>query len=332
MIGFIAIGLLKAKYYDAELLSVLGNEMILQINNFMDGLTNSAKPNSTSPQQLAKSFTTILKSVSKFHYILACFDLKLPEFTAFAHEFIKKLHEKIIQDGRNMKFDAFFLTSLIWSFTFFYSSSQCSDYETEKLTQDPVPIDQITSRESLKEIIQHLLRLTVDVCKKQKTTLSFEDYTNIYQSYLYLAGDPELSLIFPKKIIERGEELWKSLFLEDKIITKAHQEVLKIIKDFKISNLAKITFEDTHDMISKDIGIYLKNGRKIGIEVNGPTHFARNSENMFGYFIFHQRILENKGWQIININYYDWILLKTEQKQSFLFDLLTKLYHISITQ
>ncbi len=49
---------------------------------------------------------------------------------------------------------------------------------------------------------------------------------------------------------------------------------------------------------------------KIGVEVNGVFHFARNSEDPLGKDVIKHRILEKHGYKMLVIPYYHWYILE----------------------
>lgn len=57
----------------------------------------------------------------------------------------------------------------------------------------------------------------------------------------------------------------------------------------------------------------------IVIEVDGPTHFARNAPWMLGSTAFKHRLLEAMGMKVVSINLEDWDrLMDLKSQRSFL--------------
>lgn len=47
-------------------------------------------------------------------------------------------------------------------------------------------------------------------------------------------------------------------------------------------------------------------GERIGIEVDGPHHFTRNTRALLGQAVARQRLLEARGWSLIRVPYFWW--------------------------
>ncbi|XP_024533092.1 RAP domain-containing protein, chloroplastic-like [Selaginella moellendorffii] len=55
-------------------------------------------------------------------------------------------------------------------------------------------------------------------------------------------------------------------------------------------------------------------GGKVAIEVNGPSHFARNTGDLLGHTVLKHRLLEAAGWKIISASYAEWENLQGESE------------------
>jgi very-short-patch-repair endonuclease len=70
-----------------------------------------------------------------------------------------------------------------------------------------------------------------------------------------------------------------------------------------------------------------KNGKKLAIECDGPTHFQDELDEEYGIYVEsdeeRQRILESAGWTFYRIKYSDWI--NNTFSRNFVIDDITKL-------
>jgi hypothetical protein len=71
--------------------------------------------------------------------------------------------------------------------------------------------------------------------------------------------------------------------------------------------------------LSVDIGLKFDKKRKIAIEVDGPQHFARNVREPLGYTLLRQRLLKQKGWDVVSIPHWEWERLSSPaEKRDYL--------------
>ena len=65
-------------------------------------------------------------------------------------------------------------------------------------------------------------------------------------------------------------------------------------------------------------------GRRVVIEVDGPSHFVRrlNDPSLFmnGPTLFKDRLLRRMGWSVVHVPFFDWN--KAQDKQAYLKGLL----------
>ena len=61
---------------------------------------------------------------------------------------------------------------------------------------------------------------------------------------------------------------------------------------------------------------------EISVEVNGVFHYARNSEALLGKDIVKQNLLKKLGYRVLTVPYFDWAILETQKRRSYLEDLI----------
>jgi len=67
---------------------------------------------------------------------------------------------------------------------------------------------------------------------------------------------------------------------------------------------------------------YRGNECKIAVEANGVHHYPRNSERPLGRDVIKRRILEEQGWKVLIVPYFEWCLLEDAQRAGYLEDLI----------
>ena len=101
---------------------------------------------------------------------------------------------------------------------------------------------------------------------------------------------------------ERAERAWKELSCSKVVISSMHREVSESLNEMGVPHQLEFVTED--GLFSLDI--VLKN-RKVAIEVDGPSHFARNKPmRRLGSDALRRRHLESCGWTVINVVWYEW--------------------------
>lgn len=105
-----------------------------------------------------------------------------------------------------------------------------------------------------------------------------------------------------------AESKWIEQVMRTPKISDLHLEVLKVLQD--------AGFECTLEHIDGyPIDIALLN-RKIAVEVDGPFHFTRNTTEPLGMSILKRRVLEGRGWIVVNVPHFVWASLQNTKKRS----------------
>jgi hypothetical protein len=145
--------------------------------------------------------------------------------------------------------------------------------------------------------------------------LPFNLKINMTQCIVYLKSidyevDEYMNAVVDDKVIK---------FMKRGIITLFHRDIL--------FNLTMMNFnysvEDFTNMLSKDVVILLGN-RKICIEANGVSHFYRDRKLKKFFDEFKNQTLINYGWEVYDIDYFDWIKIPKENRKDYLNKLINK--------
>ena len=104
-----------------------------------------------------------------------------------------------------------------------------------------------------------------------------------------------------------------------------HSTVVEVLSDMGVCG-----FVEEHDVA--DLGYVVDVAfvdKRVALEIDGPIHFWRSEDMMWqydGYTKLKQRILEQLGWRVVRVPFFEWYPLKTTaQKEDFLTGKLSRI-------
>lgn len=56
--------------------------------------------------------------------------------------------------------------------------------------------------------------------------------------------------------------------------------------------------------------------RRLVVEANGPSHYAQNCDHPLGNTVLKTKHLQHLGWDVVNVNYRDWMHLKSQEEKA----------------
>jgi len=116
------------------------------------------------------------------------------------------------------------------------------------------------------------------------------------------------------RLLKRSSDEWNFLIARENQISATQKDIWRITKRL---GYKKAQLETMVGGISVDIAVP---GESFAIEVDGPTHFARNRPDLpLGSFLWKRRVLNAHGWTVVGILVSDWTKVKgLAQSQKFL--------------
>jgi len=63
---------------------------------------------------------------------------------------------------------------------------------------------------------------------------------------------------------------------------------------------------------------------KVVVEADGPFHYFRDSQTLHGNTQFRNRLLQQMGWKVHGIPYFQFMPLSQEQRQSYIRNLFDR--------
>ncbi|EIE24382.1 hypothetical protein COCSUDRAFT_83686 [Coccomyxa subellipsoidea C-169] len=102
------------------------------------------------------------------------------------------------------------------------------------------------------------------------------------------------------QILEKADRCWKhDLRTTDFHMSAQHAETCRALKGMGLEHI----YEDVSTGYAVDIAIP---ELRIAVEIDGPTHFARNAKRRLGPSIMKHRQLDDMGWHVFPLTAEDW--------------------------
>ena len=142
----------------------------------------------------------------------------------------------------------------------------------------------------------------------EKTTgFSEIDWTQLFQAnVVFERYSPHGALITDPKMLAAAEAAWK-VGSSKVVISQFHREVSETLTEMGVPHEIEKLVED--GLFSLDIAL---KGKKVAIEVDGPSHFARNVRDRrlegkdAGVTNMRTRCLTSSGWSIVHVPWFEW--------------------------
>ena len=88
--------------------------------------------------------------------------------------------------------------------------------------------------------------------------------------------------------------------------SRLHRHVSKVLGSMGVAHVN----EESISGLWVDIAVP---DRRIVVEVNGPSHYCRDSRRVLGNTLFKERLLGQLGWHVLVVPYYEWAELHSDQ-------------------
>ncbi|KAG6404267.1 hypothetical protein SASPL_136513 [Salvia splendens] len=126
---------------------------------------------------------------------------------------------------------------------------------------------------------------------------------------------PELEVALSSELERRIEGAGKTKKFNQKVTSSFQKEVLRLL----VSTGLEWIKEDSVDGYTVDAVCLDK---KVALEIDGPTHFSRNTGVLLGHTMLKRRYIAAAGWKIFSVSHQDWEELQGEFEQ---LDYLTRI-------
>jgi hypothetical protein len=93
-------------------------------------------------------------------------------------------------------------------------------------------------------------------------------------------------------------------------VTKFEQDVLDHLSHLPLKYAKNTTEPETGLEVDMLVTQYKSSPVKIAVEVNGVYHYSRNAEDPLGKDVIKKRVLEQRGYKVMVIPYFEWYILE----------------------
>ncbi|KAG6401952.1 hypothetical protein SASPL_138820 [Salvia splendens] len=126
---------------------------------------------------------------------------------------------------------------------------------------------------------------------------------------------PELEVALSSELERRIEGTGKTKKFNQKVTSSFQKEVLRLLVSTGLEWIKEYSVDGyTVDAVCLD--------KKVALEIDGPTHFSRNTGVPLGHTMLKRRYIAAVGWKIISVSHQDWEELQGEFEQ---LDYLTRI-------
>ncbi|KAI7837274.1 hypothetical protein COHA_008888 [Chlorella ohadii] len=197
------------------------------------------------------------------------------------------------------KFDGQSLTTTLWALAAL-SSTHC---------------------DAFKQLVERFVELEPDG--------NFQDvqYNQVLQAVLLAQfemqrrpGEFREEINLPDRIVDRALAAWRQQQQAVKL-SAFHLEVSAALAQLGVP--FEVEYKTEHSLLSVDIAI-IDGDRKIAIEVDGPFHFAVNTNSPLGQTMIRRRLLRACGWIVISVPCHTWYRLPIERRPEYVSRLLMR--------
>jgi hypothetical protein len=115
-------------------------------------------------------------------------------------------------------------------------------------------------------------------------------------------------ITLPQPILHRAVKAYMER-AEKVTVSKGQREVGECLRRLGVSHELECITAD--GLFSIDLAVV---DRRIAIEFDGPSHFARNTKEPLGHTRLRDRLLSAMGWQVVSIPFFDWDRLQQPAK------------------
>ena len=158
----------------------------------------------------------------------------------------------------------------------------------------------------------------ISACLRKEDEFIVDELTQLYQWQLWQQNELQSNLQLPQSLQRKCYDAFISQVPEP-----------SKLQDDVISELTSIGLEPEEEVLTKsgyrlDAAVEL-NGKQVGVEVDGPTHFVGSTRTPTGSTILkHRQVVNIDGIQLVSVPYWEWNKLKNDcqKKQQYLRTLL----------
>ncbi|XP_024372307.1 RAP domain-containing protein, chloroplastic isoform X1 [Physcomitrium patens] len=133
----------------------------------------------------------------------------------------------------------------------------------------------------------------------------------LYQANLALKLEcADLALTTEKELEIMLEEAWEKEKAANKLSSGDHREVDRLL----VSTTGRAWVSE-YEGAPYSLDLALVDAR-VAIEIDGPTHFSRNTGILLGHTVLKRRLLRSAGWTVFPIPFQEWEELRGEQERA----------------
>lgn len=261
----------------------------------------------TFPELQTQSLSNILWSLAILRYV--------PE----DEEFLRAFSERSLIELREGNFASQGLTNTVWAFSVLGINpgqklldefareigSRLPSFNASQGVSNSLFAFSVLEYWPEKWVVDAYRAKLVDMHKT--TGFSELDWSQLFQAnVVFERYSPHGPLITDPEMLARAEAAWK-VGSGKVVISQFHREVSETLTDMGVPHEIEKVTED--GLFSLDIAL---KGKRVAIEVDGPSHFARNVRDRrlegigTGVMNMRTRCLMSNNWTVVHVPWYEW--------------------------
>ena len=106
----------------------------------------------------------------------------------------------------------------------------------------------------------------------------------------------------PLDVMEECEAAWKRSAL-DSTVSALHRSVCASLDRLSVPHTIEQLTDD--GLLSVDVALQAQDGKRVAVEVDGPSHFTINTRRRLGATVNRDLLLQHRGWLVLSLPYFE---------------------------